>query len=112
MSGELLAEIDAALAHLVEELARDAGCRWTSHFAHGLAWCRDLRARGGPATGDELAEFRRWLLGPYRGGAGQFNDYVPVVATDRPGVFAAAPWDEAVCAARARVAALAEDLPK
>ena len=112
MSGAALLDLEAALAALVDALARDTACRWTSHFAHGLGWCRDLRSRPEVPDAAELAALRRWLLGPYRGGAGQFNDYVPVLETDEPGVFATAPWDDVVCAARERMAALAEHLPQ
>lgn len=111
MSESLLAELEPALADLVAALARDPRCRWTAHFAHGLAWCRDLRARREPAGADEVAAFRRWLLGPYRGGAGQFNDYVPVVDAAEPGAFVTAEWDVEVRAARDRVSALTPQLP-
>jgi hypothetical protein len=102
-----MAEIEAALADLAAVLARDPRCRWTAHFAHGLAWCRDLRARLEPPAADEIAAFRRWLLGPYRGGAGQFNDYVPVVQAAEPGAWVTAPWDTKVCVARDRLADVA-----
>ena len=111
MSGAGLLDIEAALAALVEVLARDPDCRWTGHFAHGLAWCRDLRSRPEPPDAAEIAALRRWLLGPYRGGAGQLNDYVPVVDAPEPGSYVTAPWDDEVCAARDRLADLAERLP-
>ena len=112
MSVDVPVELDMALARLVEVLARDQRCRWTSHFAHGLAWCRDLRARHESADADEVAAFRRWLLGPYRGGAGQFNDYVPVIEAGEPGVWLTAPWDGELCEARDRLAAIAARLPR
>ncbi len=111
MNGALLADLEHALVELVTALARDPRCRWTAHFAHGLAWCRDLRSRSEGAAGDEIVAFRAWLLGPYRGGAGQLNDYVPVLDTDDPGVWVTAPWDDEVCAARDRLKGLADRLP-
>jgi hypothetical protein len=104
------AELEQALADLVAVLARDPRCRWTAHFAHGLAWCRDLRARREDVAADEIAAFRRWLLGTYRGGAGRFHDYVPVLDTDDPGVWVTAPWDGEVCAARDRLLGIADRL--
>ncbi|MCU0621909.1 MAG: hypothetical protein MUC69_10450 [Gemmatimonadales bacterium] len=111
MNGALLADLEHALVELVAALSRDPRCGWTSTFAHGLAWCRDLRARREPAAETEIVAFRRWLLGPYRGGAGQFNDYVPVLDSDDPGVRVTAPWDDEVCAARDRLKWLADRLP-
>ena len=111
MTAAVPAELEQVLADLAAVLARDPRCRWTAHFAHGLAWCRDLRARREGAADDEIAAFRRWLLEPYRGGAGQFNDYVPVLDTDDPGVRVTAPWDDEVCAARDRLAEIASRFP-
>jgi hypothetical protein len=110
-SAALLADLERALVELVAALSRDPRCGWTSLFAHGLAWCRDLRARAEPPADSEIAALRRWLLGPFRGGAGQFNDYVPVLDTDDPGVWVTAPWDDEVCAARDRLRELADRLP-
>ena len=109
---EALDALEQALADLVAALARDPRSRWTAHFAHGLAWCRDLRARLEAPAADEIAAFRRWLLGPYRGGAGQLNDYVPVVEAPEPGAYFTAPWDDEVCAARNRLYDLAGRLPR
>ena len=111
MTAAVTAELEQALADLVAVLARDPRCPWTAHFARGLAWCRDLLARRDSVAADEIAAFRRGRLGPYRGGAGQFNDYVPVVDAPEPGSYVTAPWDDEVCAARDRLAELAARLP-
>lgn len=110
MTAAVPAELEQALADLVAVLARDPRCPWTAHFAHGLAWCRDLRARQEAPAVDEIAALRRWLLGPLRGGAGQLNDYVPVVDAPEPGSYVTAPWGDEVCAARDRLAELAARL--